>query len=309
MKFNRREFLTLAAGSAVAAGAVNGPVSATTGDAASANGSDSYGMLVDTTQCIGCRKCEWACANANKCTDKPVEAYEDTSVFETFRRMKPNAYTVVNSFKNGAELNKPIFVKTQCMHCLRPACASACIVGALRRQDTGAVTYDAWKCMGCRYCMVACPFQTIAYQYDNAFTPVVTKCTFCYENFTKDGKPPACAAICPPMCLTFAKRSELLQLAHERIADKPGQYVDHIYGEHEVGGTAWMYLTPKPAVELGMLELGDTPVPQLTETIQHSVFKFGVPPLLLYGLLAITMKSFRRHDPALTHADEKRENT
>jgi len=290
--------LGLALGGVAAAGAASAPASASV----SKEAADGYGVLVDTTQCIGCRKCEWACAKANQNTDKPVEAYEDTSVFEGKRRMKTDAFTVVNRFENGGGPDgKSIFVKSQCMHCLHPACASACIVGALRKQDNGAVTYDAWKCLGCRYCMVACPFQTIAYEYDNAFTPEVTKCTFCFERIKDEGKAPACVEMCPPMCLTFAKRSELVGLAHEKIASKPDVYVDHVYGEHEVGGTSWMYLTAKPATELGMLELGDKAPPQITETIQHSVFKYGIPPLLLYGLLGAAMKSFRGED---THSEK-----
>jgi Fe-S-cluster-containing dehydrogenase component len=182
------------------------------------------------------------------------------------------------------------------MHCLKPACASACIVGALRRQETGAVTYDAWKCMGCRYCMVACPFQVPAYEYDNALTPTVRKCTFCFERVKNEGGVPACAEICPPMCLTFAKRSELLVLARNKIQENPSRYAPQIYGEHEVGGTSWLYLTPRPAGELGFLKLGGTPVPQLTESIQHSVFKFGLPPLFLFGVLGAAMKTFARSD-------------
>ncbi len=259
---------------------------------------DSMGMLVDTTECIGCRKCEWACSQANGLTDLPLEAYEDTSVFATPRRMEANAFTVVNQYANPSGSGKPTSVKSQCMHCLRPACVSACIVGALQRKPNGAVTYDAWKCIGCRYCMVACPFQVPAYEYDDALTPRVRKCTFCFERVQRDGTIPACAAICPPMCLTYAKRSELLTLAREKIAASPDKYHDHIYGEHEVGGTSWLYLTSRPAAEFGLLDLDDKPVPELTESIQHSVFKFGIPPLLLFGLLGAAMNTFAKEEPA-----------
>jgi len=161
------------------------------------------------------------------------------------------------------------------------------------------VTYDTWKCMGCRYCMVACPFQVPSYEYDNSLTPQVRKCGFCFERVSQEGKLPACAEICPPMCLTFGKRSELLEVARQKIENQPQRYIPHIYGEHEVGGTAWLYLAGKPFEELGMLSLGDKPVPQLTETIQHSIFKFGIPPLMLYALLGVTMRAFReREDPS-----------
>jgi formate dehydrogenase iron-sulfur subunit len=292
MKFDRREFLC-----AVGAGALVGAVPAFGSTVPSVPAGDSMGMLVDTTQCIGCRKCEWACAQSHEINQDPPEAYEDTSVFDTPRRMTADAFTVVNRYSNPADPKKPVFAKAQCMHCLNPACASACIVGALRRQENGAVTYEAWKCIGCRYCMVACPFQVPAYEYDNALTPRVRKCTFCFERVQQENTMPACAAICPPMCLTYAKRSELLQLARDKIAANPGQYLDHIYGEHEVGGTSWLYLTGQPASQLGLLDLGEKPVPGLTESIQHSVFKFGIPPLLLFGLLGAAMRTFQENEP------------
>ncbi|MBW7865330.1 MAG: 4Fe-4S dicluster domain-containing protein [Candidatus Hydrogenedens sp.] len=263
---------------------------------AAANGEspdpEGFGVLVDTTECIGCRKCEWSCAQANKLSDKPLEAFEDTSVFESPRRMTAGAYTVVNRHADPENPEKPTFVKAQCMHCLRPACASACLVGALRRQDNGAVSYDPWKCMGCRYCMVACPFQVPAYEYNNALTPVVSKCSFCFERVRDGGGPPACVDMCPPMCLTFAKRGELLELARGKIATNPGRYLNHIYGEHELGGTSWMYLTSRPVTELGLLEFGEKPIPEYTEPLQHGIFKYGLPPMLLFGLLATAMKTF-----------------
>ena len=255
-------------------------------------------MLVDTTECIGCRKCEWACAQANQLTDYPLEAYEDDDVFDHPRRMTEDAFTVVNRYPGAAESETPAYVKAQCMHCLKPACVSACLVGALQKQPNGAVTYDAWKCIGCRYCMVACPFQVPAYEYNDAVTPRVRKCTFCFERVEKEGKMPACAEMCPPMCLTFAKRNELIKLAHEKIQSNPDRYVDHVYGENELGGTAWMYLTARPASELGVPEFDNKPIPEYTEPLQHSLFKFGLPPAMLFGVLTAAMKTFgEKHEP------------
>jgi len=282
---DRRQFLHTA-GAALAGASLASSAHAETDPGA------GYGVLVDTTECIGCRKCEWACAKANHLSDLPIEAFEDQSVFETPRRMVSNAYTVVNRYPEKDPAEKPAFVKIQCMHCLHPACASACLVGALRRQENGAVTYDAWKCMGCRYCMVACPFQVPAYTYQNALTPVVSKCSLCFERVEKEGKMPACADMCPPMCLTFAKRDELIKLAYDKINSNPGRYVNHVYGEHELGGTSWLYVTGRPAEELGFLNFGEKPIPEYTEHLQHSIFKFGIPPMLLFGLLATAMKTF-----------------
>jgi formate dehydrogenase iron-sulfur subunit len=292
MEIDRRTFLQVA-GVGTVAGLAAGRAEASADSEVAA---DCMGMLVDTTECIGCRKCEYACNEVNRLSSQTLAEFEDKSVFESARRPTATAYTVVNRYPNEQDPEKPIYVKTQCMHCLEPACASACLVGALRRQDNGMVTYDAGKCMGCRYCMVACPFGIPAYEYDNALTPQVRKCTLCFERVTKEGKIPACAEMCPPMCLTFGKRSDLLAVAREKIAAAPDRYHPEIYGEHVVGGTSFLYLAAKPFEQLGFLRLGDEPVPRLTETIQHSIFKFGLPPLMLFGLLGAAMAAFRPKD-------------
>ncbi|MFA6239402.1 MAG: 4Fe-4S dicluster domain-containing protein [Candidatus Hydrogenedentales bacterium] len=296
---NRRSFLHLvgAGVSCLGAGAAHAEGVAVPED-------DGMGMLVDTTECIGCRKCEFACDQAQELSGHPRESFEDTSVFDQQRRMTSDAYTVVNRFPQPETPDKPIYVKSQCMHCLEPACVSACLVGALTTAENGAVVYDAHKCMGCRYCMVACPFEVPAYEYHDALTPRVRKCIFCFDRVKNEGKIPACAEMCPPMCLTYGKRSDLLALAHEKIERHPDKYLDKVYGEHEVGGTRWLYLAAKPFEELGFQAFGDKPIPQLTETIQHSIFKFGIPPLLLFGVLGAAMTAFKgdkSHDAPSHH--------
>ena len=283
---DRRQFLCRAGAAGLAGLSLSQPA------LAAADEAGGYGVLVDTTECIGCRKCEFACAKSNKLSELPLEAFEDKSVFDQPRRMTAGAYTVVNRYGDAARPEKPTFVKAQCMHCLKPACVSACLVGALHRQSNGAVTYDPWKCMGCRYCMVACPFEVPAYEYDKALAPKVSKCSFCFERVAQGGKTPACVDICPPMCLTFARRSELIGLARAKIKAHPEQYVDHVYGEHELGGTSWLYLTSRPVTELGLMEFGEKPIPEYTEPLQHGIFKHGVPPMLLFGLLAVATKMF-----------------
>jgi formate dehydrogenase iron-sulfur subunit len=253
---------------------------------------NSYGVLVDTVTCIGCRKCEWACNDVNKLPTKELKEFDDKSVFKTHRRPDANAFTVVNQFASKENPDKKYTMKVQCMHCIDPACASACIVGALRKQADGPVTYDAWKCIGCRYCMVACPFQVPAYEYANALDPKVRKCTFCSTRIA-EGKKPGCVGICPEEALVFGKRSELIDLARSRMASNPGKYVDQIYGEHEVGGTSWMYLAGTEFANTELPKLPAAVIPHLTESIQHGVFKNFVPPLALYGLLGLVMHSLQ----------------
>jgi Ni/Fe-hydrogenase subunit HybB-like protein/Fe-S-cluster-containing dehydrogenase component len=246
---------------------------------------NAMGVLVDLTVCIGCRLCEHACKKSNGFEPGPVESYDDPSVFRQRRRPAPDAYTVVNSWTNPKDRTKQIYVKTNCLHCNRPACVSACIVGALRKRDMGAVTYDAWKCIGCRYCMVACPFQIPAYDYDNALTPQVRKCQLCFHRTREEGALPECVAACPRQTMVYGRRAELLEVARDKIRTHPNDYVDHIYGEHEAGGTSWLYLSSVPFEQLGFVKLAATAPSAVTEAIQHGVFKHGLPPLALYGVL------------------------
>jgi formate dehydrogenase iron-sulfur subunit len=290
VKIRRRDFfkLTAVASSSLIAGDA---LAATHKD--SHNYDSMYGVLVDTTICIGCRKCEWGCNQANKLPVHDIKVFDDKSVFKSHRRPTDSAYTVVNSYIDPDQPEAQHFMKVQCMHCNEPACVSACIVGALRKTAEGPVIYDAWKCMGCRYCMVACPFQIPAYEYSNAFDPKVVKCTFCFDRITKEGKKPGCVEICPNEALTFGTRHDLIDLAHGRMKQNPERYTDHLYGQHEVGGTGWMYLAGVDFSNTELPKLTERPIPETTEEIQHGVFKSFVPPIALYGLLALTMHSLK----------------
>jgi Fe-S-cluster-containing dehydrogenase component len=247
-----------------------------------------YGCLVDTTLCVGCRKCEQVC-NQRHHLPMPKESFEELTVLENERRMNETTYTVVNKYypRNIGTLTwrqRPTYVKFQCMHCNDPSCVSACIVGALTKEKNGAVVYDAKKCIGCRYCMVACPFQVPAYEYHNALTPQVRKCTFCFE-YIKDGGLPACAQVCPREVITFGKKRDLLDLARWKMKNDPGKYVDHIYGEREVGGTSWLYLSTESFESIGFPKLGTKAPPRLTEAIQHGLFQYFAAPIGLFTIL------------------------
>lgn len=245
---------------------------------------DRMGVLVDTTVCVGCRNCEWACKDAHNLPAGNLVSYEDRKVLETKRRPDHTALTVVNEYSAGKNSNLPVDVKVQCMHCDHPACVSACIVGAFSKHENGSVTWDTDMCIGCRYCMAACPFQVPAFEYDKALNPKIMKCDFCIER-TKEGKVPACVSICPVEALTYGSRTELVKIARDRIKRNPDRYVDHIFGEYEVGGTSWMYLANKDFAELDFPNLGKNPAPGVSESIQHGIFAYFVPPVSLYALL------------------------
>ncbi len=220
---------------------------------------DGMGVLVDLTRCIGCRTCEAAC-NKEQGLPAPDMPFDDMSVLEHKRRTSEGAYTVVNKYDIPGE-EHPLFRKIQCNHCNEPACLTSCFVNAYTKTPEGAVVYDPTVCVGCRTCMVACPFYVPAYSYSSILNPVIKKCIFCHETRLKFGRPPACVEACPKEVLTFGKRKDLIRIGHQRIKSNPDLYEDHIYGEKEVGGTAWMYLSSAPFEHVGFdTGLGNQPI-------------------------------------------------
>ena len=259
---NRRDFLKI--GGTIAACGILGSTEAFGTEDFQGN-PDRVGMLTDTTRCIGCRRCEAACNKANN-LPTPKTSFEDTSVFEKKRRpyvADVQSYTVVNRYEDKD--GKPVFRKVQCMHCDEPACVSACPVAAMKKTKEGPVVWDEKLCIGCRYCITACPFYVPAFEYSSAFEPRIQKCFMCNQRL-KDGLVPACAEACPVEAITFGKRSDLIKMAKLRIWGEPEKYVDHVFGENEAGGTGWMYISGVPFSELGFPEnIGTTSYPKLTK--------------------------------------------
>ena len=210
---------------------------------------DRFGMLTDLTACVGCRSCERACNEANG-LPPPAQPFDDPGVFEQKRRPTSTAYTVVNRYERADGKGPPVYRKLQCNHCNEPGCATACPARAYAKTPEGAVFYNEDLCFGCRYCMTACPFNVPAYSYESALEPKIVKCTFCLPRI-KEGRIPACAEACPAGALTFGKRSDLIELARSKIKSDPERYIDHIYGEREVGGTSWLYISGVPFGDLG----------------------------------------------------------
>jgi len=220
---------------------------------------EGVGVLVDVTRCIGCRACVRACNVRNRLP----QADTATTVWDGTRdELRYDHWTAVNAV-GGAE-RPPVSVKRQCMHCLEPACVSVCPVGAMAQQASGAVIYRAERCVGCRYCLLACPFSVPKFQWDSGVAPVVGKCQFCAQHADASG--PACVAACPTGALKFGKREEMLAEARFRVHARPDRYHPQIYGEREAGGTAWLYLADRPAEQLGLPQgLPTVPLPSLTK--------------------------------------------
>ncbi len=307
MGINRRDFLKRTA--AIAGTAVLGSGTSISADQEAALLHERYGVLVDTTVCNGCRRCEWACNEWNKNPNLPIKSFDDKSVFDKIRRTHAATFTVVNRFINPKD-STPIYVKKQCMHCEDPACKAACFVDAFRKTEKGAVTYNAGVCVGCRYCMVACPFDIPAYEYYEPLTPRITKCTFCFDRISKEGGVPACVRICPTETLRFGKREELIHLAHERITNNPGRYVDHIYGEHEAGGTSWLYLSSVPFDRIGFrTDISKTPIPNLSKgfLFMTKVFEIVAAWPLVFGAFHVISKIRKQRDNQDTRSPEEKE--
>lgn len=252
-KITRRKFL---AGSAAGGAAmVMAPAKKALAAGSFEGFPEGMGVLVDLTRCVGCRTCEAAC-NEEQNLPAPDKPFNDLSVFDEIhhgsqtRRTTEKAYTVVNRYPSQNS-DAPVYRKIQCNHCNEPACLTSCFVNAYTKTPEGAVIYNNKVCVGCRNCMIACPFQIPAYSYSSAFNPIVKKCILCHETRLKKGLLPACVESCPQFVMKFGKRKDLLKIAHERIERHPDKYVDYVYGEEEVGGTAWMYLSGVPFAEAG----------------------------------------------------------
>jgi formate dehydrogenase iron-sulfur subunit len=288
MELDRRSFIKMMG---VTAGGLLLPCSIAHAAApSSASTAKSMGMLSDLTRCVGCGWCQQACKTSNSLPGQcPCPGDSQAS-------LSADNWTVVGYKeveKNGAA--QRVFIKRQCMHCLNPACASACPVGALQRQENGAVVYDPSRCIGCRYCMVACPFGIPKFDWEAAL-PTINKCLFCSSRQAQ-GLPPACAAACPTGALMFGNREALIAEAESRIQAAPDKYVPHIYGQHEIGGTSWLYLSPVPFEDLGFPALKAEPVTALSE----SVATYGTAGMAIgvTVLLAGVYYRFSKHQPEI----------
>lgn len=235
------------------------------------------GLLIDLARCTGCRGCQVACKQEFKRpaeeTDffggpgyqNPADLSKDTWCLVTYNEVPINGRY------------EWVFGKRQCMHCQVPGCVSACPVKALEKLDSGPVIYHKDKCIGCRYCMLACPFVVPRFEF-TSWNPYITKCDMCADRQAR-GEIPACAKACPTGAITFGDRDTLITEARRRIASNPSKYVDHIYGLEEAGGTCVLHISSVPFEELGYItEVPESPMVAHTEPAMKSI------PVVMLGL-------------------------
>ena len=242
-------------------------------------------LLIDITKCVGCRECARACAEVNGLPQ------EDAS------ELSATHFTVVQSYNNDQT-----YVRRLCMHCNQPTCVSACLVGAFTKTDTGAVLYDETKCIGCRYCMQACPFGVPRYEW-GSLSPKIQKCRMCHERVQAGGKT-ACADACQFEATNFGTRDEMIREARRRIDTNPGQYIDYIYGLQEAGGTSVLFISGIPFEKLGFpMNVPKEPIPDLSWRVLSQIPRYTVAAsVVLFGIHWITS---RRSEVARFEAEEK----
>jgi Fe-S-cluster-containing dehydrogenase component len=256
-------------------------------------------MLYDATMCIGCKACVSACRRANS-----LEMEAHSRLYDDPIDLSANTANIIK-FYEGEDGTS--FIKQQCMHCIDPACAAACMMGSFQKRQNGIVTWKPERCIGCRYCQVACPFNIPKFEWNSA-TPAMVKCQMCLAKAgtTNDGQlnevgQPACTEVCPRAAVIYGPYEELKAEALRRIAENPDRYEDHVYGLDEVGGTQVLYLTAKgiPFSKLGLPELGTEPVPALPVGLQHTIYKGFIAPVAVYGVIAgLVWRSRRQYDKA-----------
>ena len=325
---DRRQFLktAMAGGAAAATTVVAGDAGAAAFDRPPKEmPPQAIGMLYDSTLCIGCKACVKACKEAN---GMPVDMPADLTgwnegTWDAAEDLGGKTLNVIKVYQNGtmatkdAEENGYAFVKRHCLHCVDPSCVSVCPVGAMEKDaSTGIVSHDPDKCIGCRYCVLGCPFGVPRYQYDNAFGEI-TKCQFC-SHLQAKGEIPACCDVCPTGASLFGPVDQLKVEADRRLEAKAGEtmvfprgdirgdrpaheapvanYQKHLYGENEVGGTQVRYLTAVSHEKLGLPKLPEKAFSRMSEGMQHTLYKGMIAPIALLGGLAFMAWKNTRND-------------
>ncbi|WP_207062109.1 hydrogenase 2 operon protein HybA [Motiliproteus sp. SC1-56] len=317
---NRRDFLKVAG---------SGALIATASSTVEARGNkeplpNAVGMLYDSTLCIGCRACVYKCKEVN---DMPSVVRDNEVQWDQAEELSGDTLNIIKAYKHGTGETKNsatdgfAFIKRNCMHCVDAGCVSVCPVSAMIKDpETGIVSHNPDACIGCRYCVAACPYNVPKYEYDEAFGQI-QKCQLCnqkgVERISK-GQNPGCVEVCPTGANIFGTREELLAEAKRRLAMTPGEeysfplervgstythrakaaaYHPHIFGESEGGGTQVMVIAGMEHTKLGLPDLPERSYASMSETVQHSIYGGMLAPAgLLAGLLYFARRNTKHDD-------------
>ncbi len=312
MAIDRRDFFKLAAKTAAFAAAGK----ATTAEARPSKQmpDEALGLLFDGTLCIGCRACMPACKEANGMPDErtPLEANGQVSaVWDAPLDISGHTLNVIKAYRDGTGMTKDVvtdgyaFTKQSCFHCVDPSCVSACPVSAMTKDPlNGIVSYSVDACIGCRYCVAACPFGVPRFTYDTP-KPKISKCQLCKHRLA-EGQFAACATVCPTGATLFGKVKDLKKEIDRRKSlmpgtatryprgridgndfyeGKAGKYVQRVYGEREIGGTQVLHLSGVPFELLDKPELPDVAPAAVSESIQHGLYYGLIAPATFLGIL------------------------
>ena len=291
MKVDRRTaFKIFTAGCAGLAGIRKARAMPPFGPSAS-GASERYGLLYDTTRCIGCKACVTACTEANGLAPDPGES---DGLYQAPESLNAHTKNIIKLYRS-ADGREWSYMKQQCMHCVDPTCVTACPLSALEKGDFGIVSWNGTTCLGCRCCQIACAFNIPKFEW-NQVNPKVVKCELCRHRLAV-GDEPACTTVCPRKAVIFGKRTDLLADAHARIASSPGKYFENrIYGEHDGGGTQSLYLSHVAFSKLGLPALGAESIAAGVRRVQESIYQHGITPVAVYSaLVAVTHKVWSGH--------------
>lgn len=278
MTITRRDFLKM---TGTSLGALALPSSPVILQKPKASADDSASMLYDGTKCVGCRACQTACKHR---AGLPHEV-DSSGLYEAPKDLSSKTWTLIKLYKDE---NGESFVKNQCMHCIEPACVSVCPVGALEKLDSGPVIYHKERCIGCRYCMAACPFHIPKTEWEKPL-PYIQKCDFCADR-QANGEQPACSEVCPTGALIYGSRKAMLDTARVRLVGE-GNYVQHIYGEKEAGGTSMLYISNVDFLKLGFPNETDVAYPEITWPYMKGVI--GIIGVMVTLSTAIYLRTHR----------------
>ena len=290
MAFDRRSLLKGMATASAAAVASASPVKAARERKVAP--ADARGMLYDTTMCIGCKTCVGACHEAN---DLPPDTRTaGMGDYDAPTDLNDRTKNIIKLYKEG---DRRSYIKRQCMQCVDPACVGACMIGALQKAKYGIVTWDKDRCIGCRYCQMACPFNVPKFEW-SSLNPDIVKCEYCRQRAGDKQWEPACCEVCPREAVIAGAYKAFLTEAKRRLAEYPDRYEPKIYGEKDLGGTQVLYLSHVPFEKLGFRFDSEEPVPEMQQTIQHGVYQGFIAPAALYAMLGVVMWRNRRKDGA-----------